>query len=149
MKIHRLQFSIDIEAERSAIWQALWEDSSYREWTAVFAEGSHAVTDHWKEGSKVLFLAPDRSGIYSIVERHVPNEVMKFRHLGLVTAGQEQPLDDTTRQWSGTTESYTLTEGEQGTTLAVEIDVLDEHLDFMKDTFPRALKKVARLSVRR
>lgn len=140
--INRLQFSIDIKADKSVIWKALWNEDFYRDWASVFFEGSYAITDKWKENSKVLFLAPDKSGIYSIIETHIPNKVMKFKHLGNVVKGQEQPIDDETKKWSGATEIYTLSDRNEINKLTVEIDVMDEHLDFMKSTFPIALEKI-------
>ena len=140
--IHRLQFSIDIKAAKTKIWNALWNEHSYRDWASVFYEDSYAITDNWKEGSKVLFLAPDQSGIYSIIETHIPNKIIQFKHLGNVVKGKEQPIDDETRTWSGATEIYSLTEGTDSITLAVEIDVLDEHLEFMTSTFPKALERI-------
>jgi len=142
MKINRLQFSIDIDAEKTKIWNALWNENSYRDWASVFFEGSYAITDNWKEGSKVLFLAPDQSGIYSIIETHIPNKTIRFKHIGNVLNGKEQPIDDETKTWSGATETYTLTKGTENYTLTVEIDILDEHLNFMTNTFPKALEKV-------
>jgi len=146
MKINRQLFSIDIKAEKTKIWKALWKESSYQEWISEFQEGSYAITDNWKEGSKVLFLAPDQSGIYSIIETHIPNKMIRFKHIGKVLEGKEQPMDDETKTWSGTTEIYTLTEGTNHNTLTVEIDILEEHLDFMTATFPKALEKVKLLS---
>jgi hypothetical protein len=140
--INRLKFSIDIKAEKTTIWKALWDENSYREWVSVFFEGSYAVTDDWKEGSKVHFLAPDQSGIYSIIEKHIPNTNIQFKHIGHVLTGKEQPIDDETNKWSGATEIYALTEGKNTNTLEVEIDVMDEHLEFMTNTFPQALKKI-------
>ena len=140
--INRLQFSIDIKAEKNEIWKALWNEKSYRDWTSVFCEGSYAISDHWKEGSTVLFLGPDQSDIYSRIEKHIPNKIMSFKHIGTVVNGQEQPIDEDTRKWSGTSEIYKLTEAQNGNTLTVEIDILDEHLDFMKATFPKALDKI-------
>ncbi len=140
--INRLQFSIDIKAEKTKIWKALWDEGSYRDWASVFFEGSYVVTDNWKEGSTVLFLSPDQRGIYSIIETHIPNKIMMFKHIGNVVEGKEQPIDEETKTWSGTTEIYTLTEGIDSNTLTVEIDVLDQHLEFMTITFPKALEKV-------
>ena len=144
--INRLKFSIDIKAEKTKIWKALWNDSCYRDWVSVFYEGSYAITDNWEEGSKVLFLAPDQSGIYSIIETHIPNKTMQFKHIGNIVKGKEQPIDDETKKWSDATESYTITEGKDYNTLTVEIDVLDEHLDFMTTKLPKALEKVKYLS---
>ncbi|EDP72336.1 hypothetical protein FBALC1_14582 [Flavobacteriales bacterium ALC-1] len=140
--INRLKFSIDIKADKSKIWHALWDDSSYRDWASVFFEGSYADTDHWKEGSTVMFLAPDKSGIYSNIEKHIPNTMMSFKHIGNVIGGKEQPIDDDTKIWSGATETYTITEGVDHNILTVDIDILDEHVEFMSKTLPKALEKV-------
>ena len=140
--IDRLQFSIDIRAEKTNIWNALWNDDSYREWAGVFFEGSYAITDDWKEGSTVLFLAPDQSGIYSLIETHILNEIIRFEHIGNMLKGEKQPVDDQAKKWSGATEVYRLTEGVDTNTLTVEIDVMKEHQDFMKTTFPKALEKI-------
>lgn len=140
--INRLHFSVNIKASKSVIWNTLWEDSSYRDWASIFSEGSHAVTDNWKEGSKVQFLSPDKSGIYSIIEKHIPNEIIIFKHIGIVKDGEELPIDAETKKWSGTAEVYTLIEGINNNTLTIEIDVLEEHLNFMKKTFPKALDKI-------
>lgn len=140
--INRLKFSIDIKAEKTKIWEALWNDSSYRDWASIFFEGSYAVSDNWKEGSTVLFLSPDQSGIYSTIEKHIPNEIMHFTHIGNVLNGKEQPIDDETKTWSGATEVYSLATGKSCNVLTLEIDVLDEHVDFMKATLPAALEKV-------
>jgi hypothetical protein len=138
--INRLTFSISIKADTTVIWKALWDEHLYRDWVSVFSEGSYAKTDRWKEKSKVQFLGPDNNGIFSLIESHVPNKIMTFKHLGLVVNGKEQPIDDDTKKWSGATESYTLSEGNDSNILAVNIDVMDEHLDFMKSTFPKALE---------
>ena len=140
--ITRLKLSIEIKANKSSIWNALWQKDFYSEWAGVFFEGSYAVTDHWEEGSKVHFLAPDKSGIYSLIEKHIPLQTIQFRHIGKVAEGKEQPLDNETKKWSGTTEMYSIIEGKNENTLAVELDVLDEHLEFMKDKFPHALQKI-------
>ena len=56
-------FSVDIKASREKVWNALWgDDSAYRKWSSAFTEGSYAVTDNWKEGTKVLFPDPKGSG---------------------------------------------------------------------------------------
>jgi hypothetical protein len=140
--INRLEFSIKIKADKSKIWKVLWDENSYRDWASVFFEGSYAKTNNWEEGSTVLFLAPDQSGIYSIIEAHIPNKTIRFKHIGNVLNGEKQPIDEESKKWSGATEIYSLIEGLDSNTLTVEIDVLDEHLDFMTNTFPKALEKV-------
>lgn len=147
MKAKRLLFSIDIQAEKSKIWQALWDDSSYRAWASVFYEGSYIVADDWGEGSTVLFLGPDQSGIYSLIETHIPHTMIQFKHIGNVVKGKEQPIDEETKKWSGATEMYSLTEEADHNTLTIELDVMDEHVDFMTQKLPMALEKIKELSL--
>lgn len=140
--IQRLHFSIEIKAEKTKIWDALWNENSYRDWIAVFSEGSYAVAESWKEGSKVLFLDTEKNGIYSIIQKHIPNKIMEFKHMGTIVKGQEQSIDDEVKKWSGAIETYTLKDKKDHNKLSVAIDVLDEHLDFMKNRFPIALQKI-------
>lgn len=144
--MYRLQFSIDIKADKAKIWKALWDDASYRDWTSVFFSGSHAVTDNWEEGSRVMFLSPDNNGMYGTIEKHVPNEIMAFKHIGNVVNGKPQPVDEETRKWTGAMEVYTLTEGAEGNHLSVELDTLENYIDSMKSVFPKALERVKALS---
>ncbi len=140
--INRLNFSIDIRAEKEKIWHALWNENFYRDWVSVFTEGSYAVTDYWKEGSTVQFLSPDQSGIYSLIETHIPKTIMVFRHIGTVVKGQAQPVDEESQKWTGATERYTLTEGKDTNRLTVDIDVMDEHVTFMTEKMPKALERI-------
>ena len=140
--INRLQFSIDIQASKEKIWHALWDDTLYRDWSGVFDEGSHYVVNNWNEGSKIMFLGSDQSGIYSIIERYVPNKTIQFKHIGNVVNGKEQHIDDEAKKWSGATETYSLRQGSGFFTLFVEIDVLDEHVEFMSAKLPIALEKI-------
>lgn len=142
LMINRLEFSIEIKADRRSIWNALWEDKNYRDWAAVFAEGSHYLIDNWEEGAKIMFLGPDASGIYSTIESLIPNKEIQFRHIGNVLEGKEQEPDDEVKKWSGTTEKYSLIESKAATTLWVEIDVLNEHLEFMRKKLPEALERI-------
>ncbi len=81
--MQKINFSTSINASKEKVWKTLWDDSSYRKWTSVFSESSHAVTD-WKEGSKVLFLDGKGSGMVSKIEINRPNEHMSFKYMGEV-----------------------------------------------------------------
>lgn len=140
--INRLHFSIDIKADKAQIWNALWDDQHYRDWVGVFSEGAYYVTDNWEAGNKIMFLAPDQSGIYSIIETHIPNEIIHFKHMGSVLNGKMLPIDDEAQKWSGANEIYKLKSGTNFVTLSIEIDVLDEHVTFMSAKFPIALERI-------
>src|SRR6185295_10966931 len=110
-------------------------------WTSVFSEGSHAVTD-WKEGSEVQFLSKDGGGMFSLIDKKVPNEFMSFKHLGVVKDHQKQPEDAETKQWAGAMENYTLKETDGVTELSVDMDITEDFEKYFKETFPKALEIV-------
>lgn len=145
--INKLKFSIDIETKPSEVWRALWKDENYRSWASVFYEGSYVVCDDWCEGGMVKFLGPDQNGIYSLIEKYTINKVVQFKHIGAVLKGEKQAVDEETKKWSGAQERYELVEGEKQTTLNVALDVMDEHLEFMTATFPKALEKVRTMAL--
>ena len=140
--LNRLIFSRDIPAEKSSVWKALWEDANYRKWSAAFLEGSYMLAEIWEEGGIVHFLGPDQNGIYSKIEQYFPFSIISFKHIGKVTDAKPQPIDEETKTWSGATETYKLIEGENSVKLEVEIDIMEEHLEFMKDKFPKALELI-------
>lgn len=139
--LNRLHFSIDINAPRERVWQVLWDDASYRDWTSAFSEGSYAVSD-WNEGSTIQFLDPSGSGMSAIIEKKTSNELMSFKHVAEIKNGQEQPP----AQWSGAREKYTLTTSGRGTRLVVELESPDEYRKVFEDMFPKALQRVKTLS---
>ena len=137
-----LHFSVRINAPRERVWNVLWDDVTYRDWTSVFAEGSYAVSD-WNEGSRIQFLDPGSgSGMSAVIEKKRPNELMSFRHLAEIRDGKEQPP----AAWSGALENYTLTDNDGGTTLRVTLDTADEYRQMFEDKFPKALQRVKELA---
>lgn len=141
----KANFSVKINAPKEKVWETLWNDKTYREWTNVFSEGSHAVSD-WKEGSQILFLGPDGGGMFSRIEKMVPNETMEFKHLGMAKDGEKQPSTEETKAWEGSMENYYLSQTNGTTDLKVVLDIAEDHEDFFKDAFPKALQKVKEIA---
>ncbi len=138
-------FNTTINASRRKLWQVLWDEATYRQWTAVFDEGSHAVTD-WQEGSKVLFLGADGGGMVSRIAVNQPYETMSFQHLGVVKDGVEDTDSEETQQWAGATENYHLRAVDGQTELTVEMDISDEYRAMFENTWPKALEKIKALA---
>ena len=136
----KLEFTINIKAPAQKVWQVLWNDSTYRQWTSAFYEGSYAVSD-WKEGSKIQFLGPNGDGMFSLIESKVDNEKMIFKHLGEIKGGIEEKT-----QWDGAYEKYFLNESNGNTELIVELDATGEFEKYFQDTFPKALQIVKQIS---
>jgi uncharacterized protein YndB with AHSA1/START domain len=135
-----LNFSTTINASKEKVWNVLWNDATYRQWTALFCEGSYAESD-WNEGSKIRFLTPTGEGMYGIIQRKAPFERMVFEHHGEVKAGVEERKD-----WGGATEGYHLSESNGVTTLDVKLETTDDFKGYFNNTFPKALEEVKRLS---
>lgn len=140
-----LKFSVHIAAPREIVWNILWNDDTYRKWTAVFTEGSFAITD-WKEGSKIVFMSPSGEGMNSVIARKIPNEFMSFKHLNMVDTKTESIKDSKSPNWSGALENYYLHEEDGITELKVEVDTEEDTVKYFESTFPRALKKVKELA---
>ena len=141
--MEKKQFRIEINASREKVWDILWSDKNYPEWTSVFAAGSRAETD-WKKGSKVLFLDGKNEGMVSTIVENIPNEFMSIKHLGIVKNGVED--FDSEKEWAGALESYTLANTNGKTELTVEMDITEEYRDYFMNTWPKALEKVRELA---
>ncbi len=143
--MEKLTFLKSINAPKEKVWKTLWEDETYRKWTSVFSPSSYADTD-WKEGSKVLFLDGEGSGMVSKIIANRPNEFMSFRHLGEVHNGVEDTESEKVKGWAGALENYTVKEADGVTELLVEMDINEEHKEMFMQMFPKALEQVKVLS---
>ncbi len=135
-----LTFSTTINSPAQKVWQILWDDSTYPQWTAVFGEGSYAESD-WKAGSSIKFLMPSGDGMFSKIETLIPNKKMVFQHLGSIKNGKEIPSE-----WEGSLETYILEEKGNKTKLIASLESTEEYVDFFQKTFPEALEKIKKLS---
>lgn len=136
----KVEFSTKINAPKEKVWDTLWNDATYRQWTSVFAPDSHAVSD-WKEGSNIKFIDNKGDGMFSIIETNVPNQQMSFKHLGEIKNGVETSVD-----WAGAMENYFLTESNGFTELKINMDMNDEFASYFSETFPKALELIKQIS---
>ena len=134
--MNRIHFETRIQAPKERVWQTLWEDRTYREWTAVFSPGSYAESD-WKEGSPIRFLSPGGNGMYGIIKKRVENQEMIFEHRGEIHEGKEEA-----KPWSGAEEAYYLSETDGITTVRAEMDANPEMEAYFRETFPKAMAKL-------
>ncbi|MEG2079455.1 SRPBCC domain-containing protein [Chryseobacterium sp.] len=135
-----IKFEITIDAAPEKVWNVLWDEFSYRQWTSAFCEGSFYVGT-LEEDSKVQFLDPDNNGMFSKVVKNIPAKEMVFLHLGEIYSGIETPMD-----WGDATESYLLEETEYSTKLTLEINTSKEFRSFFEEKVPLAIQNVKNLS---
>jgi hypothetical protein len=140
--MERKEFKTTINAPRTKVWQVLWDDATYPQWTSVFSEGSKAVSD-WNEGSKILFLAAEGGGMLSMINKKIDNEYMSFKHVGMVDKeGAEITEGEHVAAFAGAEENYILKETDGKTDVTVELDISEQYEEMFSDMFPKALQKL-------
>jgi len=145
----KLHFSIVIKAPKEKVWDTMLNEDTYRVWTEVFMPGSHYVGD-WNQGSKILFLAPDKAGkmggMVSRIKENRLHEYISIEHLGMVEEGKEDTSSEAVQAWPGALENYTLKEKNGSTEVLVDVDMEDEYKQMMQDMWPKALQKLKALA---
>lgn len=144
-----LHFSVTINSPKEKVWDTMLGEDTYRQWTEVFATGSHYEGD-WDKGSKILFLAPDDSGkmggMVSRIKENRPYEYISIKHLGVVQDGKEDTSSEAIEGWAGALENYTFNENNGSTEVLVEMDTVEEYKQMFLDTWPKALQKLKELA---
>jgi uncharacterized protein YndB with AHSA1/START domain len=141
--LKRLQWSVDISAPPSTVYQTLVEPESYGQWTAAFGDGLY-FEGSWQQGQRMRFLTPGGEGVISEVAENRPDEFISLRHIGYIAGGVEDTTSEAIRAWAPAYENFTLTAAPQGTKLTVEQDMTDE-FDGMVEAWPKALARLKAL----
>lgn len=143
--IERLIFEIEIDTSPELLWEKLWHKGNYTLWTEPFCAGTY-ISGDIKAGGRVHFLAPSGEGMYSEVTFFKENELIVFSHIGMIKDKQELPVDHETERWTGCFETYKLKQKGNVTCLKVEVDAIENYADYLKTTFPLALKRLKEIS---
>ena len=138
--MQKLQFSIEIRSPKETVWKTLWEDKTFRDWASIIDEGMY-MTGDLKEGNEVQFISPGGMGVTSKVLKLTVNEFVSFRHMMDTQDGGERE-----KEWTGGTESYSLTESGGVTVLTILHDVPPEQEEAFKVILPEVLKRVKTLA---
>jgi uncharacterized protein YndB with AHSA1/START domain len=138
-------YTINISASAAKVWFALWDQDCYKHWTQAFCEGSY-YSGELTVGNTIQFLTPSGEGMYSLVSKNIANESMFFSHQGEVKNFQNQALDEESKSWSGARENYSLSEENGICTLSVEIDLLEKHVAYFEQAFPKAMAALKELA---
>lgn len=141
----KLEFSIEVNASPEDVWQIIVSKDTYEQWAACFFEGSTVDTD-WKKGSKALFTDGTGNGMVSEIVESIPGKFLSIHHLGEVKDGVEDPTTFKSEEWGDALEDYTLKEVDGKTLWLVNLDMKEEYVQYMEDTWPLALAKVKALA---
>ncbi len=145
--MEKLHFSVRIHAPKEKVWDTMLGEESYREWANVFHEGSY-YQGSWEEGSKILFLGPEGSGMVSKVVQNKPYAFVSLEHLGFVKDGVEDIDSEEIKAMAGAHEDYTFQETDGITEVGVDLDISNEYKAMFEDMWPKALLKLKEIAER-
>lgn len=144
----KLQFSVKINAPVSKVYEAmlgLKSKSTYEQWTSQFNPAS-TYDGSWNKGSKILFIGTDekgeKGGMVSEVVENIPSQFVSVRHYGLVKNDKEITEGPEVEKWAGGFENYTFKDNNGNTEITVDLDATDDFVEYMNQTFPKALEKL-------
>jgi len=138
-----MQFSVEIRATRKKVWDTLWGNETFREWAGVIDPGTYMVGT-LEEGREVQYISSENGyGVTSLVEKLTPGEFVLLRHSADT---QGYGAQERKKEWTGGAESYSLSEKDGVTTLAVAFDVPIELVDLLGVSYPKALGRVKELA---
>jgi hypothetical protein len=100
----------------------------------------------WQIGGRTLFLGSEGNGMVSTIDQLKENEIMSFKHLGMIKDGIEDLESEEVKKWVGSLETYTLENVEEKTKLSIELDIDESHREYFMEVFPKALGLVKELS---
>jgi hypothetical protein len=82
--------------------------------------------------------------VSEIVE-HIPNEFISIHHYGLLQGDNEITSGAEVEKWAGGQENYTFKESQGITTITVDLDTPEDFVDYMNESYPKALDKLKEL----
>ena len=144
----RVQFIVKINAPANKVYDLMLGISkklTYEQWTALFNPTS-SYEGNWNKGSKMLFVGTDengeKGGMVSEIMENIPSQFISIRHYGLVKANEEITEGPEVEKWANGFENYTFEENNKTTTVTVDLDTTEDFLDYMNETYPKALEKL-------
>ena len=147
----KLQFKVTIKAPVSRIYNLMLgisNKSTYEQWTALFNPTS-TYEGSWTKGTKMLFIGVDengeKGGMVSRIVDNIPNRFVSIQHYGLYKANKEITEGPEVEKWANGYENYSFEENNGSTTLTIDLDVNNDFLDYMNETYPQALEKLKEL----
>jgi uncharacterized protein YndB with AHSA1/START domain len=147
--MHKLHFTIHINAPREKVWNTMLEDATYRQWTSIFSPGSR-FEGSWDEGSKIVFLGDGEegkeSGMVATIAENRPLEFVSIKHLGMINDGVEDTESEEVKSWVGAREEYTLRDVDGGTDVEIDVDTTEEYEEDFGEMWPKALQRLKELA---
>jgi|SRR5690554_5138101 len=147
----KLQFKVSINAPVTKVYDLMLginSKSTYEQWTSLFNPTS-TYEGSWDKGNKILFIGVDgkgeKGGMVSRIAEITPNRFVSIQHYGLYKAGEEITEGPDVEKWANGFENYTFEENNGTTTVIIDLDTTEDFVDYMQQTYPKALGKLKEL----
>lgn len=148
----KLQFKKEIKATAQKVYDTMLginDKSTYEYWTSAFNPTS-TYEGSWTKGAKIHFVGLDgngkKGGMVSQIEENDPAKFVSIRHYGFLDGDIEITTGEQVQKWAGGHENYSYHEKNGLTTVIVDIDTIDEYLDYFNKTYPLALDRLKEIS---
>lgn len=153
-RMKKLHYKKEINATAQKVYETmlgLKEKSTYEHWTSAFNPTS-TYEGSWDKGSKILFVGVDengkKGGMVSEIVEHQPAQFISIRHYGFLDGDNEITTGELVEKWTGGNENYSYHENNGITTVTVDMDTIDEYLEYFNNTYPTALDRLKEISER-
>lgn len=150
--MQKLQFKKEIKASAQKVYETmlgLKNKSTYEYWTAAFNPTS-TYEGSWNKGSKIRFVGVDengkKGGMASEIEEHLSAKFVSIRHYGFLDGDIEITSGEQVEKWAGGHENYSFQENDGITMVTIDMDTIDEYLEYFNDIYPKALDKLKEIS---
>jgi hypothetical protein len=146
--MEKIQFHVRINEQVTRVYDVMLgisNKSTYKEWTSLFNPTS-TYDGSWNKGSKILFVGTDengkKGGMVSEIAENIPNKFVSIRHYGLIKDDKEITEGPDVEKWAGGFENYSFEEDNGITTVSVDLETAEDFVDYMNQTYPKALTKL-------
>jgi len=150
--MQKLQFKTDIRASAQKVYETmlgLKNKNTYEFWTAAFNPTS-SYEGSWEKGSKMYFIGVDengkKGGMVSVIKENQVGLFVSIQHVGFLDGEVEVTSGEQVEKWAGGHENYLYQEQNYITTVTVELDTIDEYVDYFNNTYPAALSKLKEIA---
>ncbi len=140
----QLTLSIIINASVKTVWENIVDLEKYKKWAIVFNKGSY-FAGSWDQGSKILFLAPNKNnkldGTISEIYINEKHKRIGIRHHGYIDDNIQDTTSPEVLSWAPSHEDYFFEElDKKKTKFSIKLDTLEENYDEYTEIWPQALE---------
>jgi hypothetical protein len=146
--MEKLQFKVSIQAPVAKVYDMMLGISNiatYEQWTFLFNPTS-TYEGNWEKGSKILFIGVDekgeKGGMVSRIAENLVNRFVSIQHYGLLKGDVEVTEGEDVEKWANGFENYTFEDNNGSTTVIVNLDTVEDFVDYMNEHYPMALEKL-------